>query len=175
MSAETHAQSKIRADETQTEIKSEKQSDSSPEQIVPVIELSVPEHVLIEVYKAQWTDIHHSRNQDWELSKIIFAGVIGLSGLRFLGDHHTLQILVAVALSFISLLAVAITYRHKILFEEKMSAIRKIENHLRIDKLELFKPKESLLPPYFNTQNLLIAIYSIAFVVFAVFSGIEIF
>lgn len=133
------------------------------------------EHTLIEVYKAQWADIHHSRNQDWELSKIIFIGVIGLSGLKFLGDNHALLVLFTVALSFISLLAVAITYRHKILFKEKMGAIRKVEKHLGVDKLELFKSQGSLLPSFFNTQNLLITIYSITFMIFAIFSAIEIF
>lgn len=154
--------------QTVTEILPHFAQDDSP----PVLEITVPEHTLIEVYKTQWADIHHSRNQDWELSKFIVAGVIGLSGLKILDEHHTLQKIVTLALAFLSLLAVAITYRHKLLFEEKIGAIRKIEKKLGVDKLELFESKKSLLPESFNTQNLLIGMYLVSFLIFAIFSMI---
>lgn len=122
------------------------------------------QQILIEVYKTQWSDIHHSRNQDWELSKIILVGFIGLSGLEIFGKYKLLQILIAIVFAFIGILAIAVTIRHKILFREKMEAIKKIEKELEIDLFESNKKFR-----LFTTQNFLIAIYSFSTLIFVIF------
>ncbi|MBU7048314.1 MAG: hypothetical protein HXS54_17925 [Theionarchaea archaeon] len=129
---------------------------------------------LIEIYKAQWADIHHSRKQDWELAKFILTGFIAISGLKILRLDEGLLKFVAIAFAFISFLAVMVTIRHKFLFKEKMRAIMKIENHLGIDELNLFEPTIKLgfwklrfsWPRFFSVQNFLIIIYFLSFIIF---------
>jgi hypothetical protein len=130
-------------------------------------QLDYDKDTLLEVYKAQWEDIHHSRNQDWELSKLILAGFLGLSGLTAFTNASVLIALLSISFILLSILGILVTIRHKNLFAEKMRAIRILEKELGVDSLNLFKPiKGSHL---FSTQNFLITIYFLSAIIFGVF------
>jgi len=123
---------------------------------------------LIEVYRTQWSDIHHSRRQDWELSKIVLAGFIGLSGLEVFGKDVWLQRMLALVFVVLGIMAIAVTWRHKKLFEEKKKAILKLESELGVDELKLFELKKRRFP-FLTSQNFLICIYVFSTMIFAVF------
>ncbi|KJR41961.1 hypothetical protein MCHI_002134 [Candidatus Magnetoovum chiemensis] len=40
-------------------------------------ENTIDKSTLIEIYKTQWNDIHHNREQDWKLANIIFVSFVG--------------------------------------------------------------------------------------------------
>lgn len=129
------------------------------------------------VYEMQWSDIHHTRDQDWEFSKLILAGFLGLSGLAAFTTSTTLIVSLAVAFILFSVLGILVTTRHKRLFDEKMRAIRILEKHLQVDKLALFDPKKKKgflgfikLP---STQDCLILFYILSLVIFATFLLLE--
>ena len=123
--------------------------------------------IIIEYYKTQWLDIHHSRSQDWELSRLILAGFLSVSGLRVFTDAVMLLLILSGSFVLLSILAIFITIRHKRLFAEKMIAIRKLESEMGLDRLELFKSAKGLR--LFSTQNFLIVIYFVAATVFGAF------
>ena len=133
--------------------------------------------IYLDVYKTQWEDIHHTRNQDWEFSKLILAGFVGLSGLTAFTKSTTLIVTLAIAFMIFSCLGILVTLRHKRLFDEKMKAIRILEKHLQIDKLELFtkKKKRGILGiiPLPSTQICLVAIYILSFGIFTLFLLVE--
>jgi len=127
--------------------------------------------LIIEYYKIQWMDIHHSRNQDWELSKLILAGFLSVSGLRAFTDATLLLLVLSGSFVLLSILAIFITIRHKRLFSEKMSAIRKLETEMGLDRLQLFKSAKGLR--LFTTQNFLIAIYIVSASIFSTFFWLQ--
>lgn len=124
--------------------------------------------VLLEVYQAQWNDIHHSRIQDFELAKLILGGFLGVGALlAWRPDNNVLLICVLCAcFGVLSVLGAAVTARHRYLFKEKMDAIRQLEAALNIDGPRLF-PK-SKLPGWFNTQLMLLIMYVMSACVFVV-------
>ena len=123
------------------------------------------EHILIEVYKSLWADIHHSRRQDLYLLTLILTGIASLVGLDMFGRHQVLQLLLAFSFSVISLFAAGVSHRHKMYRKVKLNAVGKIEHALDLDKLHLSATR--LSGGFFCTQNLLTAIY----LTFALFSG----
>jgi len=127
--------------------------------------------VLLEVYRAQWADIHHTRQQDWELSKVVLVGSIGVSGLRVVGEHEILELVVAVLFLIISVMAIAVTIRHKNLFREKMSVVMKLEKRLRVSGF-MVSPTWGQLG-LFSTQNVIIVMYSAFAMFFAAFLFID--
>ncbi|MBK7710694.1 MAG: hypothetical protein IPJ37_06940 [Bacteroidales bacterium] len=86
--------------------------------------VTIDKDYLLEVYKAQWSDIHHNRTQDFEIAKLILGGFLGLSGLKAFGDTPDLTITVAIIFIIICLFGILIAIRHKKLFNEKMNAIK---------------------------------------------------
>ena len=122
---------------------------------------------LLEIYRAQWADIHHTRDQDWEISRLILAGFLGLSGLTAFSGARLLIILLALGFTVISVLGIGVTLRHRRLFREKMAAIRILEKELKVDQLHLFKPPRS--QRIFTTQNILIVVYVCSALVFEAF------
>ncbi|RMF57883.1 MAG: hypothetical protein D6748_10160 [Calditrichaeota bacterium] len=128
---------------------------------------AIEKDILLETYKTQWADIHHSRDQDWELSKLILAGFLGLSGLTAFADTPILVQLLSISFIILSVLGILVTIRHKRLFAEKMAAIRILEKELNIDQLNLFKPTKGLR--LFTTQNFLIIIYVLSALIFGIF------
>jgi hypothetical protein len=130
---------------------------------------SVDKSILLEVYRAQWADIHHNRNQDWEISKFILAGILAVSGLKAFSTAVLLTTIVALGFAVICALGVIITFRHKRLFYEKMAAVFVLERQMGIDKLNLFPQPTKLRR--LRTQDILIVTYifwAILFVVFAI-------
>jgi hypothetical protein len=95
------------------------------------------EETLRVMYLAQWNDLHHNRNQDWRLCNLIIVGLLGIGGLKVLGQFPNLQRVLSLLFAAVSLVAIGVTERHRILFEEKMNAIRQLENLLHIS--DLFK------------------------------------
>jgi len=77
--------------------------------------------ILPEIYRVQWADIHHNRNQDWELVKVILAGILGLSGISAFSNSSQLIIYLSFSFIFICFIGAFVTYHHKNLFKEKMN------------------------------------------------------
>ena len=130
------------------------------------------EDTLLALYNAQWQDIHHSRSQDWNLSNLIIVGLVGVGGLKVLGQFPLLQRLGALLFSAVSLLAVAVTLRHRALFREKMSAIRELE--LLLHAPVLFPRSGSHWPRFVAVQYILVLLYSVfacAFLYLGLFGG----
>lgn len=134
--------------------------------------------ILVEYYKAQWADIHHTRNQDWQLFKVVGVGLAGVAGLKIFekyeGNSDTvgLQIFFALIIAVLNFFAIAITIRHRYWFKEKMQALKKLENAMGLDYLDLFPPpKYNWFRRRFHigTQEFLILIYSFTTVVFLSF------
>lgn len=126
---------------------------------------------LVEVYKAQWADIHHSRSQDWEIAKLILGGFLGLSGLKAFTNAVLLTTLLAFGFVIVCIFGILVTVRHRQLFDEKMDAIKRLENEMGMDDLQLFpvsRPRRVL-----RTQNILIATYVLWGVMFALFAVME--
>lgn len=120
----------------------------------------------------QWQDIHHNRNQDWELCKLVTGGFIGLSGLTAFSHAKLLISLLSLSFIVIGIMAILITIRHKVLFSEKMSAIRKLESALYVDQINgspLFMSQTSSSLGLLHVQTILIAIYALSTFIFVVF------
>jgi hypothetical protein len=130
---------------------------------------SIPNDILIAVYEAQWADIQHSRDQDWELAKMILAGFLGLSGLSALKGAPLLILWFSFCFVILSIVGMLVTTRHNQLFREKMNAIRILEKEMAVDKLHLFKPRTSLLR-YFKVQVVLIMMYLFSGILFLIFA-----
>lgn len=129
--------------------------------------------IIIEVYKTQWADIHHSRNQDWELSKLILVGFIGVSGLKAFTEAELLLTILSGSFVLVCILAVLITIRHKRLFAEKMRAIRILEQEMNLIQLRLFTPTSKA--NLFTTQNFLIVIYILSAIIFGTFFFLQLY
>ena len=115
--------------------------------------------VLLEVYRAQWSDIHHTRQQDWELSRLILLGVLGVGGLKIIGEHR--------------MLAIATTLRHRQLFREKMTVVRRLEEALGVGSYMAIPSWGRLR--WFGVQNLLIVMYASFAALFATLLAGELF
>ena len=126
----------------------------------------------VEFLKIQWLDVHHSRNQDWELSKLVTAGALGIAGLKYFGEHTYLLKTATFSVAFLCLLALLITIRHRMLWKEKLVAIRNIEGKLNIPATDLFVVRNkgllSWFKRHFHTQHFLILIYFVAMIFFIV-------
>ena len=116
----------------------------------------VSEETLLAIYVAQWEDLHHSRNQDWKLCNLIIVGLLGIGGLKIFGELPNLQRIFSLVFAMVSLLAMGVTERHRILFKEKMTAIRKLEKLLNAPNL--FET-HSGWKNNFKVQYLLLIIY----------------
>lgn len=132
---------------------------------------------LVAVYNAQWADIHHNRKQDWELCKLVIGGFVGLSGLTAFSHAKLLISLLSVGFIVIGIMAILITLRHKALFSEKMSAIRKLESVLHVDHINgspLFMPQTNSSLGLLHVQTILIAIYALSTFIFVVFLFLQV-
>ena len=123
--------------------------------------------LLLEIYKVQWEDIHHTRDQDWELSKLVLAGFLGLSGLTAFATQRLLIALLAISFILLSIMGILVTIRHKNLFQQKMNAILILEHKMKVDQLNLFGENKS--NQIFTTQNILLLIYTLSALIFGVF------
>ena len=94
---------------------------------------------IIAFYNAQWSDIQHSRRQDWELIKLIVLGLIGASGFKFFevsnaaNGQQSLLTFFATGFLGMSLLGVFVTARHRLLFKEKMKVIFRLEHLMGVE------------------------------------------
>ncbi|MCK5155353.1 MAG: hypothetical protein KAQ69_02900 [Spirochaetales bacterium] len=131
-------------------------------------EVDISKDILIAVYEAQWADIQHSRNQDWELSKTIMIGFLGLSGISALKGSPMLIFWLSLGFIILSITGLLVTIRHNHLFKEKMDAINLLEKRMGIDKLYLFKPRKALLR-WFKVQTVLILMYIFSALLFLIF------
>ena len=122
------------------------------------------------IYTAQWQDLHHSRDQDWRLANLVIVGFLGVGGLKVLGQFPDLQRISSLAFTVVSLLAVGVTERHRLLFKEKMCAIQELEKLL--DAPPLFKPIVGWRKR-FKVQHLLMMMYILfaAFFLCLAFAG----
>ncbi|MDD2814160.1 MAG: hypothetical protein PHP00_00245 [Thiotrichaceae bacterium] len=130
------------------------------------------QEALLAVYNAQWADIHHNRNQAWELCKLVIGGVIAISGLTAFTHAKLLISMLSVLFIIVGIMAILITIRHKVLFSEKMSAIRKLESALYVDHINgspLFMPQTSSSLGLLHVQTILIAICTLSTFIFVVF------
>ena len=124
---------------------------------------SFSEETLRSIYSAQWQDLHHSREQDWRLFNLLVIGLLGVGGLKVIGQFPELQRVSSIVFAAISLVAIGITARHSALFKKKMEAIRKIEKLLGAP--DLFTPHKGWRK-LFKVQYLLITIYFLLAVFF---------
>ena len=99
---------------------------------------------------------------------MILAGFLGLSGLSALNGAPMLILWLSTCFVVLSIIGMLVTIRHNQLFEEKMNAIRLLEKQMKIDKLQLFKPRKSLLQ-YFKVQLVLIMMYLFSAILFLLF------
>lgn len=126
------------------------------------------EETLRTIYLAQWQDLHHCRNQDWKLCNLIIVGLLGIGGLKIFGELPNLQKIASLVFAIVSLLAMGVTERHRILFKEKMQAIRKLEELLGAPPL--FVSRQGW-QRHFKVQYLLILIYLLFAVFFFYLAG----
>lgn len=75
----------------------------------------------------QWQDIHHSRSQEWQCLQIVTFIFLGLMGLSTLQEIRQRSFYYAMAAIFTALLGFAITWRHRNLFNERMTMVNRIE------------------------------------------------
>jgi len=85
---------------------------------------------LMEYIKIQWTDIHHSRNQEWRILAIIGAAI---AALLVPGVEEELQVPISVFGIIASIMGVYTSIAHSIIFLSKMSVIRECERELGIE------------------------------------------
>jgi hypothetical protein len=85
---------------------------------------------LIEFIKIEWTDIHHSRNQEWRFLAILIAA---FAALFVTGVSFPLQIAITVFGLIISGMGIYISIAHWIIFYSKIQSIRECEKKLGIE------------------------------------------
>jgi hypothetical protein len=126
---------------------------------------------VVEFYKAQWSDLHHTRGQSWESVKIVVASGIAVKGLaELIGAGMTITILYAMEL-LIVLFGLAAAWNNNRIFGEKLEAITKAEEQLRVtDLLPSSYAKDPRYPRFsirqFSTANLIIAIHFLVLLMF---------
>ena len=125
--------------------------------------------MLAEIYRVQWADVHHSRNQDWELIKVILAGILGLSGISTFSNSNQLVDDLSIGFIFICILGAFVTIHHKSLFKEKLKALKILEHEMGVDELNLFPQSTKKFSEYFTTQNFLIFFYIFSALIFGIF------
>lgn len=129
----------------------------------------------LEFLRIQWADVHHTRLQDWELSKLVIAGAIGIASLKFFGEHPRLQVAASITVAALSFLALLITIRHRMHWNEKKEVIKNIEKKLHIEysKFSTNKKKTSV-EKIFHTQTFLIVIYAVTTLFFIFLCFVEV-
>lgn len=129
----------------------------------------------LEFLRIQWADVHHTRLQDWELSKVVIAGAIGIASLKLFGEHPRLQVAASITVAALSFLALLITIRHRLHWNEKKEVIRNIEKELRIEYRDFStNKKKTSIEKLFHTQTFLIAIYAVTTLFFIFLCFIEV-
>lgn len=113
---------------------------------------------LMEYIKIQWTDIHHTRNQDWKVLVIILGTFYAL--FKVSPKHIWLHIAITIFGLVACGMGIYMSLIHWLIFYSKMRVIAACEEKLGI-KPNFFKPP---LP----IQGLILLIY---FFIASIFSG----
>lgn len=86
---------------------------------------------LIEYIRILWTDIHHTRNQEWKILAIIIGGVFAALFVKPMDSH--LQMAITIFGLIVCIIGAYISIAHWIIFYSKMQVIRECEKELGIE------------------------------------------
>jgi len=128
----------------------------------------VEDDTLRAIYSAQWSDLHHNREQDWKLFNVAAIGMFGIGALKVFDTFPDIQTWASGVFAVLSLLSIGITLRHAVLNKEKMKTIKEIETLLEAG--DVYCKGDGVLNRLFEkfakVQYFLIATYIVFFVLF---------